>query len=72
MKIAKMFKTAIQQALSMFVVSRIFLLKLVFVAICTIFTAVLFESIFPNSCKSWIWFSGWVQDLIYVSIFNRR
>ena len=53
-------------------VSRSFLLKLVFVAICTIFTAVLFESIFPNSCKSWIWFSGWVQALIYVSIFNRR
>jgi hypothetical protein len=52
-------------------VSRSFLLKLIFVAVCTIFTAILFESIFPNSCKSWIWFSGWVQALIYVAIFNR-
>lgn len=51
--------------------SRSFLLKLLFFAICTIFTAILFESIFPNSCKSWIWFSGWCQALIYVEIFNR-
>lgn len=53
-------------------VSRSFLLKLLFVTVCTILTAITFEIIFPNSCKSWIWFTGWVQALIYAVIFYRK
>ena len=53
-------------------VSRSFWYQLLFITCCTIFNIIMFQYLFKDIPKSWIWFTGWVHCIIYYAIFKRR
>lgn len=50
-------------------ISRIFWYRILFITACIIFNIVMFEFLFKDISKSWIWFTGWVHCVIYFSLF---
>jgi len=53
-------------------VSLRFWFQALFVFACVIFNVIMFEYLFTDMSKSWIWFTGWINCIIFYAIFNRK